>query len=94
VLGAAIAVLVGLLGMLLLHRQRVFARVAPATGGAPESGGTVLSIGSLTRGSGDSAARFAALESELRTALEARAPDRTAPSPDGPAPGPEVPPRA
>jgi cytochrome c biogenesis protein len=93
VLGAAIAVLVGLLGMLLLHRQRVFARVAPATGGAPESGGTVLSIGSLTRGSGDSAARFAALESELRTALEARAPDRTAPSPDGPAPGPEVPPR-
>ena len=38
VLGAAIALLAGLLGMLLLRRERVFARVAPA----PDGGGTVL----------------------------------------------------
>ena len=51
VLGAAIALLLGLLGMLLLRRERVFARVAAAPGG----GGTVLTLASLTRGSGESA---------------------------------------
>ncbi|WP_299952473.1 cytochrome c biogenesis protein ResB [uncultured Modestobacter sp.] len=70
VLGAAIAVLVGLLGMLLVRRERVFARVGPA----PDGGGTVLSIGSLTRGSADTGPRFTALTDDLRTALAARAP--------------------
>jgi len=70
VLGAAIAVLVGLLGMLLVRRERVFARVGPA----PEGGGMVLSIGSLTRGSAETGPRFAALSDDLRAALAARAP--------------------
>jgi cytochrome c biogenesis protein len=77
VLGAAVAVLVGLLGMLLLRRERVFARAAPAgTGG---HGGTVLDVGALTRGSGDSAPRFAALTDDLRAVLTARATTRTPP---------------
>jgi cytochrome c biogenesis protein len=70
VLGAAIAVLAGLLGMLLVRRERVFARVGPAAGG----GGTVLSIGSLTRGSADTGPRFTALTDDLRAALLDRAP--------------------
>jgi cytochrome c biogenesis protein len=69
VLGAAIALLLGLLGMLLLRRERFFARVA----GAPGGSGTVLTVASLTKGSGDTGARFAALAGELRTALDRRA---------------------
>jgi cytochrome c biogenesis protein len=95
VLGAAIALLTGLLGMLLVRRERVFARVRPA----PDGGGSVLSIGSLTRGSADTAARFTAFTDQVRAALAART-DRTtdpgpawaAPSPDGPAPEKETPP--
>ncbi len=74
VLGSAIALLAGLLALLLLRRERVFARVAPAPGG----GGTVLTLASLTRGSGESAPRFAALTDDLRAALAAR----TAPQPE------------
>jgi cytochrome c biogenesis protein len=70
VLGSAIALLTGLLGMLLLRRERVFARVAPG----PGDGGTVLTVASLTRGSGESAPRFAALTDDLDAALAARAP--------------------
>jgi cytochrome c biogenesis protein len=69
VLGASIAVLVGLLGMLLVRRERVFARV----GTAPEGGGTVLSIGSLTRGSAETGPRFAALSDDVGAALATRA---------------------
>ncbi|WP_369132918.1 cytochrome c biogenesis protein ResB [Modestobacter sp. I12A-02662] len=69
VLGASIAVLVGLLGMLLVRRERVFARVGPG----PEGGGTVLSIGSLTRGSAETGPRFAALSDEVGAALATRA---------------------
>ena len=70
VLGAAMAVLLGLVGMLLVRRERVFARV----GAAPDGGGTVLSVGSMTRGSADTGPRFTALTDDLRTALAARAP--------------------
>jgi cytochrome c biogenesis protein len=70
VLLAAVLMLTGLLGMLLLRRERFFARVADA----PDGGGTVLSLASLTRGSGDSGPRFAALTDDLRAALRARAP--------------------
>ena len=70
VLGAAISLLLGLLGMLLLRRERVFARVAADPGG----GGTVLTLASLTRGSGESAPRFAALTDDLDDALADRAP--------------------
>ncbi|PRY52109.1 cytochrome c biogenesis protein [Geodermatophilus tzadiensis] len=87
VLVAAIAVLVGLLGMLLLRRERAFARAIAA----PADGGSVLGVGVLTRGSGDGAPRFAALTDDLRAALAARAADR-APS-DGAAPEPEASPR-
>jgi cytochrome c biogenesis protein len=69
-LGAAVAILVGLIGMLLVRRERVFARVGPAPGG----GGSVLSIGSLTRGSADTGPRFTALVDTVRTALAARGP--------------------
>jgi cytochrome c biogenesis protein len=69
VLGAAVSLLLGLLGMLLLRRERVFARVAPAPGG----GGTVLTLATLTRGSGESGARFAALSQDLDAVLGARA---------------------
>jgi cytochrome c biogenesis protein len=68
VLGAAMSVLAGLLGMLLVRRERVFARVGPASDG----GGTVLSIGSLTRGSADTGPRFTALTDVVRTSLAAR----------------------
>jgi cytochrome c biogenesis protein len=74
VLGAAMSVLLGLLGMLLVRRERVFARV----GSAPGGGGTVLSIGSLTRGSADTGPRFTALTDDLRTALAARVPAASA----------------
>ncbi|WP_029433533.1 cytochrome c biogenesis protein ResB [Blastococcus sp. URHD0036] len=87
VLGAAIAVLVGLLGMLLLRRERVFARPTAAPGG----GGTVLTVGSLTRGGGEGGERFAGLADELRAALSARAPARPTPPAGGVSPDPEVP---
>ncbi|MGY1740935.1 MULTISPECIES: cytochrome c biogenesis protein ResB [unclassified Blastococcus] len=87
VLVAAIAVLVGLLGMLLLRRERVFARVGPAAG-AP---GTVLTVGSLTRGGGEGSERFAGLADDLRAALAARAPARPTPPAGGVPPDPEVP---
>ncbi|MFW3171887.1 cytochrome c biogenesis protein ResB [Geodermatophilus sp. CPCC 206100] len=89
VLAAAISLLLGLLALLLLRRERFFARVGPAADG----GGTVLTVGSLTRGGGESATRFAELTGHLRTALDARAPALPAPLPGGPAPEPEVPPR-
>jgi cytochrome c biogenesis protein len=84
VLGAAIALLAGLLGMLLLRRERFFARVAVDPGG----GGTVLTVASLTKGSGDTGARFTALTGELRAALDRRAETRPGsdPSTDGSAP--------
>ncbi len=72
VLAAAIAMLAGLLGMLLLRRERFFARPAPDGAGSGD-GGTVLTVASLTRGSGESGPRFAALTGELRSALDARA---------------------
>ncbi|SEO65985.1 cytochrome c biogenesis protein ResB [Trujillonella endophytica] len=87
VLGAAIAILVGLLAMLLLRRERVFARVGPAADGA----GTVLTVGSLTRGGGEGTERFAGLTDDLRAALAARAPARPTPPPGGADPDPEVP---
>jgi cytochrome c biogenesis protein len=77
VLGAAIALLTGLLGMLLLRRERVFARAAAA----PGDGGTVLGLASLTRGSGENAPRFAALTDDLGAALGART---RAPEPEDP----------
>jgi cytochrome c biogenesis protein len=73
VLGAAISLLLGLLGMLLLRRERVFARVATRDTAHPGGGGTVLTLASLTRGSGESAPRFAALEDDLADALVDRA---------------------
>ena len=98
VLGASIALLAGLLGMLLVRRERVFARVRPD----PDGGGSVLSIGSLTRGSADTGPRFTALTDRVRAALADRTdrtdrttdpgPARAAPSPDGPAPEKETPP--
>jgi cytochrome c biogenesis protein len=66
VLAAAIALLAGLLGMLLLRRERVFARVGPDADGS----GTVLTVASLTRGSGETGPRFAALTGQLRAALD------------------------
>jgi cytochrome c biogenesis protein len=66
VLGAAVALLAGLLCMLLLRRERFFARVGPA----PDGGGTVLTVASLTRGSGETGPRFAALTGQLRAALD------------------------
>jgi cytochrome c biogenesis protein len=73
VLGAAIALLTGLLGMLLMRRERVFARAAP---GATD-GGSVLTVASLIRGSGENGPRFAALTDDLRDAVEDRARSRT-----------------
>jgi cytochrome c biogenesis protein len=80
VLGAAMAVLAGLIGMLLVRRERVFARVGPASDG----GGTVLSIGSLTRGSADTGPRFTALTDAVRASLGARAPAAPAAAPSLP----------
>jgi len=74
VLGAAISLLLGLLGMLLLRRERVFARVGTRDTADPDGGGTVLTLASLTRGSGESAPRFAALKDDLDDALADRAP--------------------
>jgi cytochrome c biogenesis protein len=71
VLVSSIALLAGLLGMLLVRRERVFARAAPV----PEGGGTVLTLASLTRGSGENAPRFAALTDDLAGALADRAPE-------------------
>jgi cytochrome c biogenesis protein len=68
VLGSAIAVLLGLLGMLLVRRERVFARATAATDG----GGTVLTVASLVRGSGEGGPRFAALSEDLAAALDDR----------------------
>jgi cytochrome c biogenesis protein len=68
VLAAAVALLLGLLGMLLLRRERVFARVAVR----PGDGGTVLTLASLTRGSGENGPRFAALSDDLAHVLAAR----------------------
>jgi cytochrome c biogenesis protein len=59
--------------MLLLRRERVFARVAAD----PDGGGTVLTLASLTRGSGESAPRFAELTDDLGDALADRAPRST-----------------
>ncbi|MEI4270169.1 cytochrome c biogenesis protein ResB [Klenkia sp. LSe6-5] len=70
VLVSAIAILVGLLGMLLLRRERVFARAGAARGGGA---GTVLAIGALTRGSADTAPRFTALTDDVAAALARRA---------------------
>jgi cytochrome c biogenesis protein len=92
VLGAAVALLTGLLGLLLLRRERVFARALPAPGGGPGAGSTVLAVASLTRGGGDSAPRFAALTAELQSALEAsagRAAARPVPPSGGTAPEPK-----
>jgi cytochrome c biogenesis protein len=88
VLAAALAMLAGLLGMLLLRRERFFARV----GFAPDGGGTVLTVASLTRGSGEGGDRFADLTDDLRDALADRAPAPSAPSSGGAAPEPEAPP--
>jgi cytochrome c biogenesis protein len=54
--------------MLLVRRERVFARVEPR----PDGGGSVLSIGSLTRGSADTGPRFTALTEAVQAALAAR----------------------
>jgi cytochrome c biogenesis protein len=77
VLVSAIALLTGLLGMLLLRRERAFARAAAD----PRDGGTVLTLASLTRGSGENAPRFAALTDDLARGLAAHPP---APDPGGP----------
>ena len=79
-LGAAVSILIGLIGMLLVRRERVFARVDPAADG----GGTVLSIGSLTRGSADTGPRFTALVDTVRTALAARSPAAPSASEEAP----------
>jgi cytochrome c biogenesis protein len=68
VLTSAVVLLAGLMGMLLVRRERFFARIGPAAHG----GGTVLTVASLTRGSGESGPRFAALADDLRAALAAR----------------------
>jgi cytochrome c biogenesis protein len=75
VLAAAVSLLTGLLGMLLLRRERFFARAEPGSDG----GGTVLTTALLTRGSGDSAARFAELTDDLRAALAERSPSTQTP---------------
>jgi cytochrome c biogenesis protein len=67
VLAAAVALLTGLMGMLLLRRERFFVRAEPGA-----DGGTVLATALLTRGSGDAGPRFATLTDELRQALENR----------------------
>ena len=87
VLVSAIAVLVGLLAMLLLRRERVFAR---PTAGA-DGGGTVLTVGSLTRGGGEGGERFADLADDLRAALASRAHASPTPPAGGAPPDPEVP---
>ena len=92
-LGAMIALLIGLLGMLLLRRERFFARAATGSSG-PGAGGTVLSVALLARGSGDAGLRFTTLTGDLRAALDARsgapAPAPSEPSADVAAAQPEV----
>ncbi|WNV75011.1 cytochrome c biogenesis protein ResB [Geodermatophilus sp. DSM 44513] len=88
VLGSSIALLAGLLALLLVRRERFFARATPAPGG-----GTVLSVGSLTRGGGESATSFAEWTDRLRAALDERSPTPPPASPGGPNAEPEVPPR-
>jgi cytochrome c biogenesis protein len=78
VLAAAVLLLAGLLGMLLLHRERVFVRAGGGDGGS----GTVLATALLTRGSGETAPRFTALTDELRTALAERSRPDHAPEPE------------
>jgi cytochrome c biogenesis protein len=51
-----------------MRRERVFARATAAGDG----GGTVLTLASLQRGSGESGPRFAALSDELGAVLAAR----------------------
>lgn len=75
VLAATAALLLGLLGTLLVRRERVFARVGPG------AGGTVLELAALTRGRGGSAPRFAALSDDVACALAARAPGKPESSP-------------
>jgi cytochrome c biogenesis protein len=70
VLAAAVLLLGGLLGMLLLRRERFFARAVPTADG----GGSVLTVALLTRGSGETTPRFAELTGELRDALDSRTP--------------------
>jgi cytochrome c biogenesis protein len=65
VLGAAIAILAGLLLMLLVPRTRVFLRVQTNSADVAE-----LSIGSLSRGSGDGRATFDDLVERLRYAVD------------------------
>ena len=75
VLAAAIAILGGLLLMLLVPRTRVFLRVQTSP-----TGDTQLSIGSLTRGSGDRTAAFHDLVDHLRSATDKSPPTRTEPA--------------
>jgi cytochrome c biogenesis protein len=70
VLAAAVLLLGGLLGMLLLRRERFFARAVPTA----EGGGSVLTVALLARGSGETSPRFAELTGELRNALGSRTP--------------------
>ena len=65
VLTAAVALLIGLMGLLLLRRERFFVRAEPAG-----DGGTVLTTALLTRGSGDAAPRAAELSADLHRALD------------------------
>jgi cytochrome c biogenesis protein len=81
VLGASVLLLAGLLGMLLLRRERVFARAEPSS----EGGGTVLATALLTRGSGDSGPRFAELTDEVHTALAERSEGSTPAAASSPA---------
>lgn len=79
VLGSAIALLVGLLGMLLVRRERVFARVAAAG----DDGGSVLTVASLLKGGGDSGSRFAALTDDLGAVVGAGTPSHPTHAPGG-----------
>jgi cytochrome c biogenesis protein len=65
VLAAAVALLTGLMGMLLLRRERFFVRAEPGADGS-----TVLATALLTRGSGDAGPRFATLTDDLHRALD------------------------
>ncbi|MCV2490423.1 cytochrome c biogenesis protein ResB [Geodermatophilus sp. YIM 151500] len=89
VLAAAVALVVGLLGMLLVRRERFFARASAG----PDGAGSVLAVALLTRGSGDAGPRLAELTADLTAALSGAsgrpAAAHRAPSPDGSAPRPE-----
>jgi cytochrome c biogenesis protein len=75
VLGAAIAILAGLLLMLLIPRTRVFLRVQTNSTGDCE-----LAIGFLSRGSGDVTATFDDLVDRLRTVLDQTQPQSRVPA--------------